>query len=84
MSEPRILIVGAGASVSATLIAALATVARVQVLGLEAPVEPGLVDRCAPLACPEEFLMAEPRELRQPHPGYGPPRRGKRGKVLRW
>lgn len=83
MAKPRILVVGGAASVSAAIIAALSELAHVEVVPHDAPVEPAR-DAPTPLEYHEHFVLAEPREVRWPHGGYGPPRLGKRGKVLRW
>lgn len=85
MSELRVLIVGGGSGgLSAAVVAALAGAARVTVLA-----EPGRqttqgADTPDLLQFTEDMLVAEMPELRPPHAAFGPPKRGKKGKVRRW
>jgi hypothetical protein len=90
-SRPRILIVCDDAAMSAEIARQLATVARVETARPDDIVE--LVRDDTPALLEEFALYAQhapvlaPMTVREPeerHGAYGPPRRGRKGKVLRW
>ncbi|HDR9105382.1 hypothetical protein [Paraburkholderia sp. A3RO-2L] len=91
-SRPRILIVCDDTAMSAELAQQLAAVARVETARPDDIVELARNDTPAPF---EEFALyaqhhspvLAPLTLREPderHGAYGPPRRGRKGKLLRW
>lgn len=83
VTERRILLLGGSPSLTAALVAALAGSARITVVPVEA-VDGPEPETLVPLELRDDFFIADVPELRAPHPGYGPPRLGKKGKVLRW
>ncbi|KWA84262.1 hypothetical protein WL29_23165 [Burkholderia ubonensis] len=97
MAEPpRILIVGADPSLAAVLAEKLAGQATVEVvealseLSADGGAQPVLLDFSELPEVPAAHALQTPLppsndlERLLPPPGYGPPHRGKKGKLLRW
>lgn len=82
MRDRRIMVVGGGSAVTATIVAALTNMRGVVVVA-PGQVEPP-ADEPLPRQMGEALTFPELRDVPHAPSGYGPPTRGKKGKVIRW
>ena len=71
---------------TAALAAALTSAASVTLVAVDVEADNTVLaqDPIFPLELNDQLFITDVPDLRTSHTGYGPPRRGKKGKVRRW